>query len=508
MGSVLEKLRDKAQKAADRHDFPLAAFRCDELRAAAAAALGPDDPRTLAALSRAGMSLLLAAWESKEEVRGLPDQQECLEAAVSCAEGALAGGRLPEEEAKFAREIQISSRGLAGKRGLQSQRLSAPVPAAGALEALWPAGDGGPYAAGGDPPGLPGDPALPPEPGADVLAAELAAASGKEGPASRAAVAARSRLGLAAYSASRHSREVAWAGSRKDAARASGEPAALMEETYSELSGSGRLLDSLSQDAAARLALMLTDDCGPVRVLPRDPADMPSKADIFRAIDLWSAIAICPVKGRRARTREADAVMRFAECAAMLGDGELFSKAVSFVMEETDPTGPHRLAPDSVRPARVVFLSAEVFASDGKLQEASSLFDSALFFFRLRLGHACRETARTMARLADICDSSGRRHRAAAVRLQAAEALEAAVRREAAEGLGPRDDRDIYVLRAMAARVFVKAGDMGDAEAVLTPAAEALERLDGRASRGFRMAAGLLARARGTRGEGGPPEAG
>jgi hypothetical protein len=519
MGSLLEKLRSKAEFSFRKGKSATAALRWEQVRAFASAAYGPQDPRTLAALSRAGRSLIEAARTGHDETGNLPGPEDSLQAGGACARFALAGAVLKGKERRFAELTDLVSRAVEEETGGRAvSRLTEGVsPARNVPEALWPLPGRGFTVKDG--PGLPGDPALPPGPGSDELRKELERELRKAAGSDKTLTLA-SRLGDAIAAEVFRARPPAAEGTEAGEAREAARSAGLLGEAEGLLREAVRGLETPfstspeAQDAAARLALFLTRDSGPLRILAREPREVPPKKAVREALELWHSILARRGGGREGKARRVDANLRVAECLSLLGDEDVALEIRSTVLMELQAKHLSK-GKISARGVRALAGGAESAAAEGAFEKASEFFNTVTETQRMCRGQACRETVHSMCRLADMLDASGKKAMAATIRLQAAEALETPAHRAAGARAGggagaarkvpeAREETDMHVLRCLAARVFLKAGDLAEAEAVLAPALSALERLLGKGDRRAATAAKLLAKARNPSGTGKP----
>jgi hypothetical protein len=192
MGGLLEELREGGEKAVRDADFEAATGNWDIARALAALAYGQGDPRVLAMLSRSARSCLL---QLPDRPMTEDDFLSCTLPAVgaACSAWVLAGSGLPDGERAFAAETLRLACRLAEQVGGSrlSDRVAGLPPSRVVLEMLFPIRP----LAGFPETGLPGNPLLPPGPGAGELARRLAAIEAEEGRESPAWLEASSRLG-------------------------------------------------------------------------------------------------------------------------------------------------------------------------------------------------------------------------------------------------------------------------------------------------------------------------
>jgi hypothetical protein len=515
MGSLLEQHRGFTEKAASNADFETATGTGDVVRAMASLAYGQDDPRVLAMLSRAARSCLLQlpglSLGKYDSLR-----RNLVAAGAACSAWVLKAGGLPDGELAFAAETRRAAILLAEMEGglRLSEHVAGLPPARGVTECLWPTRS----LAGFPEAGLPGDPVLPPGPGADELARRLEVIEAEEGRESPGWLEASSRLGdaLAAEAF----------GLQLLAAGDSGRPAALVLEAEKLLGHAAGRLASVpggsrlaAQDAQARLALFLTRDSGPVRLFCLPPGEVP-RANLFAALEIWERLMEASPEGPDGALRRKDASLRAVDCLARLGfldrarrlgfldrarrlRDEVFGKRPRPFDFPDSPEPPGTVAAGS-RDALAVYAAGELDMLAGNLESSDDAHEDAESWFQVSLGNSHRLSLRSTFRRAEVNEMRGRRVMASFERARAAEALEDLCRMPVTEGAGAGGREfpvspelpALHVVRAFAAAIFTKAGNRAEAVAALSSQAEALTRLLGRRDPRTVCAEKFLAKAR------------
>jgi tetratricopeptide (TPR) repeat protein len=492
MGSLLEAVRAEAEEESAKGSHLTAVVCWNDLRALASLPYGPDDLRALAAAVRASRSLLLDLAGASADRRSTGEFASNLEAAESSVAGALQQEALPEAERRFVEATRDALERVAGKAGLagpgdgdedeegEDECDGDPVSRAGAV---WPGDAVGRAVESGAVPSDGGG--LPPGPGRDELEREIRDAAWSDGTGSARYLEACSRLGafLAELAISRVPAPGLFP---EEEAR---EAERLLRSAAAGLESSPGPQDAAAQDAMARLALFLMRETALVRVLPRRLDEIPPRRDLEEAFALWRKIYVSNEGGPHREERAEDAMLRAAECLSMLGNEEeaVLARHIALAGRWQDD-------PDKDSSPRDIVLFAEMgglLLAAGDLDGASRHHVTAMELLRLVLGGGHRLTVRSRVRVADVEDASGNPAKAAALRARAAETLEKTASDEG------REDPDVHVLRHLAARAFVGAGDRADAVSALVPEAEALGRLAGKLDARTRSAEDSLAEARG-----------
>ncbi|MDR1036789.1 MAG: hypothetical protein LBT40_09500 [Deltaproteobacteria bacterium] len=499
MTRVPERFRKDAEKASRAKEFEDAMAGWDAGRALAALAYGQDDLRVRAMIGRAARSALLAGFG--RPINADSATMRYARAAAACSKWVLRGAELPKEERLFSEATRAAAKVLgmgALGRYFPNSRTVVSFPASRGLpEALWPLSHGW----NGHRPELPGDPADMPRPGEDELARRLETIERKGGKGSPRWLETSSRLGEAM--AARAFAIPRQAGGAGEAAGAlAGEAERLLREAADGLALSRGATHKDAQDARARLALFLMRECGPLRELSLPRGDWPPPEAAEEALGIWRGISEAVPEGDEGENRRTDADLRAAECCAMLGrDGEARRLAMEVVRRRDLPKSHYGLWKPSARDTLALFAVAEMKALGGDIVGAARGHREVLNGFRLALGNHLL-TVRSMCRLAELDEECGNGALAAALRAQAAEALEDMAQPRMRKNRGPSEvlkvpeDPDCHFLKCLAARVFLDAGDREEAEAVLGPASEALERFAGARDPRTARAKELLSEAR------------
>jgi hypothetical protein len=503
MTRLLEGFRKDAETASEAAEFEGAMAIWDTGRALAALAYGLDDPRVRAMIARAARSALMAGF-TKPSGDHIPLSFAC--AAGASSKWVLKGAALPEGERLFcettwelAKKLGTAALGFFGR----AMRTVEVFPASrGIPEALWPI----PSFWNGHDPELPGDPAARPRPGEDEYSRKLAASEEKGGKGSYRWLETSSKLG-AAKAARAFALPRPAGGSGEESRALAGEAETLLRAAADGLAASRGESNKGAQDARARLALFLMRDSGPLRVLARPDGDAPPPEALEEALGIWTGIAGSAPPAPEGENRRTDSELRAAECCVMLGREDEARRLVRAVVARRRDVPKSSLDSrrPSVRDSLALYAMAEEKARGGDIEDAACRHAEVLNRFRETLGNEHRLAVRSLCRLAELDELDEldvQPGLAAALRAQAAEALEDMAQPRKRKDRGPSEvlkipeDPDCHFLRCLAARAFLEVGDREEALAVLGPAAEALERFAGVGDPRTERARELLAEAR------------
>jgi hypothetical protein len=518
MGNLAESVRNEAEQAFAERDFRSAAINWSTLRPLVSLACGPDDPRGPAALARAARAFLLVAEEglpgggslrrrpaeTDEELDELTEAESCLGNASLFASRALAGKSLPAREMHFAVATRDAAERLATKAGFDGP-ASPDAMIANRAEPYfrhsgWDLGDMSR--------GFPGDPSLPTGPGPDALAGELQEAERRRGQDSAGWLAVCSRLGDALAARAMDFPFAPGTGRRPPQEELLEAERLLRQgaEGLERLLGAENLH---TQDAMARLALFLSSESGPLPLLAGPNCHRPEPECLDEAEELWQRIGDATGDDSPGRARQILSSLREADCVSMQGfasEAFLLRKLAEFTCQVYgDDTGPPK-----VWDMLLLYGMGESALEEGRLDDAASYLAFAKEGFEELLGSSHRLAVRATCRLADLQEAKGNEPAAASFRALAAEDLDAPApllapwKSGSGKVPGPRpvqgaenpESPDAHYLRCLAASVFLKHGDLAVAEAVLDPAAEALERLLGGEDPRTLRAKGWLEKAR------------
>jgi hypothetical protein len=405
MCGVLEALRRKADRAAERHDLEASLTLWEDVRTLARAVHGPGDPRVWAALSRVARALLERGgkWEAAASLAegAIEDMGYAALAAAASGSGRAGGVSVPGPEMAFA--YQTVSLALDPRRGVPDCPEGAgPLPRRSLGEALWP---------------CPPDPetrdsgmscgSAPEDP--HKLRIRLAEAMRDFGSRSLKAYEARSLLGEA----------LAVAGEPGYAAEAR----ELLKSSADELSGrkwTGRME---AVDSMARYARFLAGRTGPVPIL-FPILDAPAKEpDLRKAMGLYRTIQRVLQVYTHTRERRLSAAMGEASALTDLG---IFGKAAAILRDQCSALGED--VQESPAGLSLFFDTGETYLNSCESDPHSAWgWHARALYGRLKLlGALHRDTVRSMARLGDVTAWCGAdRLKAAALRARAAETLEA-----------------------------------------------------------------------------------